>query len=158
VSELEAGEIAIAVEIEANFDEVRETKDGQRGRHSLYVHERWTFVKGKDAPSKPPETIASLSCPSCAASGELTVEGRCGHCGQVVNTGRFHWVVRSMDVLEKRSKRPLEVTSGGGQEVGTALPTVFASDLSAQKRALETEEPEFSWKDFEQHVRDCFLG
>jgi predicted lipid-binding transport protein (Tim44 family) len=62
-----------------------------------------------------------------------------------------------MRVLEKRRKSRLEVTRGGGQEAGTALPTVFAPDLSLQRHALEAEDPDFSWPGFEAQVRRCFL-
>jgi predicted lipid-binding transport protein (Tim44 family) len=157
IRDLDGGEAAIDVELEANFAEVGEGSGGARSRQDLYAHERWTFAKAKDTPSKPPETIASLSCPSCGASGELSPEGRCGHCGQVVNTGRFHWVVRSMQTLEKRPKQAMEVTRGGGQEVGTGLPTIFAPDVQAQRHALEAEDPDFSWAALEAEVRRCFL-
>lgn len=157
-SEAEAGDVAIVMEIEANFTEVRKAQDGKPDRQDLYVLERWAFVKNPATPSKPPETISSLRCPSCGASGELTLEGRCGHCSQVVNNGKFHWVVRGINPMQKRKKTSLEVTKGGGVEVGTEVPTVYTPDLQAQRHALEAEDPEFAWPAFEAKARECFLA
>lgn len=58
--------------------------------------EYWTFVRsaGYEPPKEPRDP---QGCPSCGASLELTQAGDCVHCGNTVTTGRFGWVVSTLE-------------------------------------------------------------
>ena len=143
----------IKVTFEANYRE-----EGPSGTKDLYTRERWTFDRRRDVPSKTPETIERLGCPSCGAAADLDVHGRCTFCQSAVNQGDFAWVTKSIQVLDKRNKTRVEVSlGGGGVEPGTANLTAFAGDFPARKRAFESRYPDFTWQRFLGRARTIFM-
>jgi len=156
VSLAETVELHVHVEIEANYTEIYEEAPGGQPGLALYVKEEWLLVKQRNAVSLPPERLRSLSCPNCGASGELTLEGRCQYCDTVVNTGQFSWVVRRTDIKQREPRRIKPLTSGG-IEAGTDLPTIYHPSLPAQRKTFQARNPGFSWRAFEQMVKDRFI-
>jgi ribosomal protein L37AE/L43A len=134
---------------------VRERRGGSVD--DLYVRERWVLDRRRDVRSKPPEQVERLGCPSCGASGDLDVHGRCTFCKNPVNRGDFDWVVQRIQVLERRPRTRVEVSlGGGGDEPGVRLPTVMQSDFAAARRAFESRNPDFTWQRFTGRARTIF--
>ena len=151
-----SGFATIEVDFESNFAMFVRDKDGHERRKDLESHERWTFRKARDVPSKPPEAITLLNCPSCGAPGEQTLQGDCRHCGQVVNNGRFNWIVSALEVRTRTDKQPIQA-GGGGEEAGTGLATIVDPGLTEALATLRSADSRFSQQEFEQHVRKTFL-
>lgn len=146
-------QVRLTVTFEAN---VREHSGGTR---ELYLRERWTFERALHVLSRSPEEITRLGCPSCGAAGELDVHGRCTFCHTAVNQGEVAWVVRRMEILERRDKRRLEVAlSPGGVEPGTNDLTVMQPAFAAGQRAFFARNPAFTWAAFEERARGIFLA
>jgi predicted lipid-binding transport protein (Tim44 family)/DNA-directed RNA polymerase subunit RPC12/RpoP len=155
VQDLDAETMGLRVGIEANYTELLPGREGQPTRVDLFLEERWLFAKSKKTLSPPPETFTALNCPNCGGSGELTLEGRCSFCGEVVNDGRFHWVVRKVEVLSRR-RRETVAFPRSGEEAGTALPTIYHPSLRVQLAALKQRNPDFDMARFQERVRETF--
>jgi len=140
----------VVVEFEANYREVRGATS------TLYAHERWVFQRKAGVLSKGPDGIADLRCPSCGAASELTPDGVCPYCRNVVDRGDFHWTVAATQVLQRRARTASEVHTGGGAEIGTQLPSVIQPGLAAAVRALKARDSHFAFGAFEEHVRHVF--
>ena len=142
---------SIAVRLETNL---RRTRGATK--EDLYQVEIWTFEREAGVLSKGPDELLKLACPSCGSPGELRSDGTCPYCGNVVNSGKFNWVVSSIQTLQSQPVVSLGLSTGG-EERGYTWPTSPASDLSLQRRALEARDPSFAWDAFEQRVRYIFL-
>jgi predicted lipid-binding transport protein (Tim44 family) len=108
----------------------------------LYRRERWTLRKDADALSPGPDKMLRLVCPSCGNPAETDDAGACQSCGAVRRDGRLQWQVEARELVEERPVRPVALTLGGGVEVGTDLPTVYAKDLPEARAALGRRHPE----------------
>jgi predicted lipid-binding transport protein (Tim44 family) len=124
-----------------------------------FVRESWIFERQTGVQSLPPDKIMRLSCPSCGAAGELTPGGKCTFCNNVVNTGKFHWVVAGRQIHNKRPLPRLSVSlHGGGVEVGTALPTKYQHEIESLSSAFSTRNPAFDEERFKSFVQSTFLA
>lgn len=141
----------ITVDFETNLTEVRDGRPTQ-----LLSRERWVFQRDADTLSPGPDQMQALRCPSCGAAAETRPDGTCVHCSTPVADARLQWQVADVQVLERRPVRALELTPGGGEEVGTELPTVLDPDLPAASRALLARRPDFTWEGFTSWVRQVF--
>jgi hypothetical protein len=56
--------------------------------------EYWTLVRSSEARGAP---RADKSCPSCGAPLDVGMEGNCTHCGVLVASGEFDWVLSGID-------------------------------------------------------------
>ena len=91
---------------------------------TYYLRERWFLTRAPGVQSKAPEAATALKCPNCGAPFVATADQRCDYCGEVVDNGRFDWLVARTRLLEQRSVPP---TLGGyAPEVGTDRPTLVA--------------------------------
>ncbi len=115
----------ITVEFEANVT----TAD-----HTYYSVETWLFSRAANVRSKPPKS-RTFPCPNCGAPWASTDTGtqQCASCGEVVDNGRFDWVVESI-VLRSIDERPPTLTENV-PERGTDLPTYRDPNVD---HALET--------------------
>ena len=143
---------ALKVEFESNYTEQRD------GAQTLYARERWIFRRKAGVLSKAPHAITDLRCPSCGAAVELGPDGACPYCHNVVDRGDFHWIVASIQVIERRPRAAHELPVSGGEEVGTALPSVVQPQLAAELRALQMRDDDFSLGAFKEKVEDVFAS
>ncbi len=128
---------SVSVEFEANYTESPPGAAAQ----SYYAAERWTLGRGAQARSRPPERARVFSCPSCGAPLDRIVGSACQYCGQVVDTGAFDWVVTHIEVQQREPRPPM--LTGGGEEAGTQLPTVFDPGVTQALGELGARDPSF---------------
>jgi predicted lipid-binding transport protein (Tim44 family) len=112
---------------------------GEPTSRTFFMRESWTLARDKDARTRPPEQTERLGCPSCGAPFESSDSARCRYCNEVVNTGRFAWLVTERRVLS-RELRPPALTSEV-QEVGTNAPSLVSADQQQAWQELVTRDP-----------------
>jgi predicted lipid-binding transport protein (Tim44 family) len=56
--------------------------------------EYWTFLRGSAARGAP---RADMSCPRCGGPPAIGMEGNCEHCGALLASGDFDWVLSGID-------------------------------------------------------------
>lgn len=139
------------IEVESN---VVETRRGTR--QSFYRVESWHLRRRDGVLSKPPEKVQKLGCPNCGNPGELTPQGKCPYCDQVVarSGGAFDWVVVSIATMRQEAVAP--PVGGGAMEEGTLLPTRFHPQLGARREAFMTRYPNFDWQAFLARAEHIF--
>ncbi len=142
-------DVQLHVRVESNVSE---------GAQQLLLHEAWIFVRRGAARSPAPGTLRALACPSCASPLERLLDGRCASCGTGLTGHEATWKVASVHLLERRPVRSVELHVGGGVEVGTDLPTVFAPDLATSQRAFFTRHPEVQWATLRARFSEIFLA
>lgn len=106
--------ISVAMEIEANL---------LTGERTAYTVETWHFGRDASVKSKPPGATRTFPCPNCGAQWQAAATGtqRCSYCNEIVDNGRFDWIVESITV-EHVDERPPTLTTEV-PERGTDLPT-----------------------------------
>ena len=126
------GRVRIGIEYEANLATADRT---------FYTVERWLLGRDAAARSKPPGVARTFPCPNCGAPWQAAQSGTqvCAHCGQVVDNGRFDWVVEQV-ALASSSERPPTLTTEV-PERGTDLPTYRDPDVEAAWRQLTRDDP-----------------
>jgi predicted lipid-binding transport protein (Tim44 family) len=101
---------------------------------TFFLRESWTLTRDKSARTRPPEQTERLGCPNCGAPFESSDSARCNYCNEVVNNGRFAWLVTERRVVS-REQRPPALTSDV-QEVGTNAPSLVSPDQQQAWQAL----------------------
>jgi hypothetical protein len=106
--------VAITVQLEANVALAGKT---------IFSVETWTFARDATLKTKPPSAAKAFPCPNCGAPWQSSATGTqlCASCGQVVDNGRFDWVVESIFVDSESERAPTLTTDV--PERGTDLPT-----------------------------------
>ena len=140
--------VSIEVLFEANFQE--------NGCHTHTV-ERWSFRRTLACRSPGPERMRSLGCPACGSTLETRPDGSCVHCDTPIGGGQQLWQVTRAGVSHHREVPRVELSLGGGMEIGTDLALVRAADLDAQIRALSGRHPELRLGDFNTYATAVFL-
>jgi ribosomal protein L37E/uncharacterized Zn finger protein (UPF0148 family) len=109
--------------------------------HTYYSIETWQFARVSTRHSKPPSSSRTFPCPNCGAPWQAAEMGtqKCASCGQIVDNGRFDWLVESITV-ESIDERPPTVTQQVAER-GTDLPTVKARDMSQRAAELTAADP-----------------
>lgn len=151
----------IDVQFEANYRESPSPVSGSSSdpaSTAWYVRETWTLQRDSGVLSQPPEKESSLGCPSCGAPVEVRSDGTCTYCDEPVTRGALRWRAVRIFARHVEPRQPLSSGELGGVETGTDLPTVFAPDFDAQRRAFLERYPDFSWSDFVDHATRCFLA
>lgn len=112
--------VRVAIEFEANLL----TQAG-----TAFTVERWQLGRDASVRSKPPGATRSFPCPNCGAQWQANATGtqRCAYCNEIVDNGRFDWVVESVSV-ESVDERPPTLTTEV-PERGTDLPTYKQSGV-----------------------------
>ena len=141
------GVARLRVEFEYNV-----TEDGTK----LYGKSLWTFHRKADALSPAPERMFELRCVACGSPMETDVQGRCRACGTPLDDARLQWQVESIEAIQRRPVRRVELTLGGGVEVGTNLLTVLDPRLVPELRALCARHPDFEPGEFTPWVDALF--
>ncbi len=137
----------VAVRINANVVEA-----GVR----TFLKQELTFRRPLHVITRPPEKVLELGCPNCGSPEEPKLDGSCPSCGSITGGGELDWQVVQISTHERAPVGP-PVGSKGGAEVGTDLPTRYAMDLAAQKRALAMRDPAFQWLAFANRVKHMFM-
>ncbi len=124
--------VRIGLEFEANV-----TTD----RHTYYSVETWRFGRAATQRTKPPGASKGFPCPSCGAPWQAAATGTqvCASCGEVVDNGRFDWVVDAI-ALRSIDERPPTLTEEV-PERGTDLATYRQSDVDARLIELQHSDP-----------------
>ncbi|MDB4959027.1 MAG: putative rane protein [Myxococcales bacterium] len=124
--------VRIGVEFEANVA----TAD-----HTYYSVESWLFGREATRHSKPPGAARTFPCPNCGAPWQASATGtqQCASCGQIVDNGRFDWVVEQVSRVSVDERPPTLTTTV--TERGTDLPTYQASDVDERWAELTASDP-----------------
>ena len=124
--------VQIGVEYEANVS---------TAEHTYYSVETWLFGRDATRLSKPPGSSKEFPCPNCGAPWHSSETGtqKCSSCGEVVDNGRFDWIVEQIS-LASSDERPPTVTKDV-PERGTDLATYRAADVDARWVELEQDDP-----------------
>ncbi len=122
-----------------------------------YLEERWTFRREADTRSPGPTGVHELRCPRCGSALQTRVDGSCVSCNVPLTNATLLWQVKDVAVGASRVVDPVELSLGGGVEVGTRMPTVLAPNLAASLRALGARHPEFAVDAFRRRVAETFL-
>jgi len=107
-------------ELRVSFEANVSTEAGR----SWYLEERWTLIRDKSVLSKAPAEATALACPNCGAPFVSTAEQTCEYCAEVVDNGRFDWLV-SQTKLVRSVELPPKL-GGYAPELGTDQPTLVA--------------------------------
>lgn len=129
--------VKVTVEIEANMTVVAAGKET-----TYYVREQWTLGRDAAAHSRPLGRARTFDCPNCGAPFQSSDEQTCAHCGEVVATGRFDWMVGSIALLHQETRPPL--LGGYSPEVGTWGETITHPRLDFSLAALRRDDPAFT--------------
>lgn len=135
--------VRIAVQFEANV---------LTAAHTYYSVETWVFGRDATRTSKPPGAARTFPCPNCGAPWQSsdTHTQQCASCDQIVDNGRFDWVVEDIN-LRSIDERGPSLTSEVAER-GTDLPTYKAPDRDQQWEQLVAEDPEVSESAFEARL------
>jgi hypothetical protein len=126
--------VDVQLEFESNLSVERGGQAATR-----YVVERWTLSRAAEARTRPWSAARTFACPSCGAPFQATADARCASCGQVVDSGRFDWLVQRIDLVRSELRPP--ALTGTVEEEGTDLPTVTDAGLGAAWASLATDDP-----------------
>jgi hypothetical protein len=124
--------VRIAVEYEANL---------AAAAHTYYSVETWLFTRDAARRSKPPGASRDFPCPNCGAPWQASATGtqQCASCGQIVDNGRFDWVVEQISLASQDERVPTLTTEV--EERGTDLPTYRADDIDERFAELAAGDP-----------------
>lgn len=113
---------------------------GQPGNErGFFVVESWTLSRGADVLTKPPGKAQEFPCPNCGAPFEQSADQKCSYCDEVVDNGKFDWIVKSVNRTHTAMGGPL--LTGTVPERGTDLETYMDSDVGHQWGVLSAEDP-----------------
>ncbi|MHC4841609.1 MAG: TIM44-like domain-containing protein [Planctomycetota bacterium] len=143
--------IQITVLVKSNVVEGEDESSQQR----FFMDQQLTFRRSKDLITQAPESVLNLGCPNCGSPEEPGTDGRCPSCGSLTGRGEMDWHVIRV-TTRRRNKVGDPVGMAGGIEVGTNLPTVYASDLNARKRDLAMRDPNFKWVTLKSRIEHMF--
>ena len=124
---------SILIEFEANI---------ATGAHTYFSVETWRFARTTaTARSKPPGVARTFPCPNCGAPWQSNATGTqvCASCGEVVDNGRFDWLVEATSVASQ-DERPPTLTDNP-PERGTDLPTYRQLDVDTRWMQLQADDP-----------------
>ncbi|HEY0195665.1 MAG TPA: TIM44-like domain-containing protein [Kofleriaceae bacterium] len=135
--------VTVYIELEANI---------ATAKHTYYTVERWAFGRDADVHSKPPDRARTFPCPNCGAPWQAAQSGSqvCASCGQVVDNGRFDWVVETTGVMSSDERPPSLTTET--VERGTDLPTYRDDNLDAIWQALVADDPTLTQAALQQRL------
>ena len=126
--------IYVDIEFESNL-----TIRGQESFQTYYVVERWSLARAATATTKPPEHTKNFPCPNCGAAFQSVDNQRCEYCDEVVNNGRFDWLV--INTIQSHITDRAPTLTATVTERGTDLPTYFHHSINNQWMTLTQEDP-----------------
>jgi uncharacterized Zn finger protein (UPF0148 family) len=139
----EGHRMRIGIEYEANVTTATAT---------YFTVEAWLFGRDAARRSKPPGATTGFPCPNCGAPWQATATGTqvCASCGEIVDNGRFDWVVEQA-TLRSSDTRPPTLTAEV-PERGTELPTYRHPDVDERWLELEQGDPAMTDAAFEARL------
>jgi rubrerythrin len=143
------GRARIGVEYEANV---------ATAQHTYYSVENWVFARDAGVTSKPPGAARTFPCPNCGAPWDSKATGtqQCPSCGQVVDNGRFDWVVEQVS-LDSMDERPPTLTTEV-PERGTDLPTYRQNAVDTRWAEMAGDDPALSRDAFNRRIELIYGG
>jgi hypothetical protein len=128
----EGKRVHVAIELEANVATASKT---------YYSVETWLLGRDAGVRSKPPSPVRISACPNCGAPWQSsgTKSQHCASCDQVVDNGRFDWVVEQV-TLRSIDERPPTMTTEV-PERGTDLATYKHREAEQRLAKLHAEDP-----------------
>ena len=124
--------VHVSVEFEANVT----TAD-----HTYYSVETWRFSRDASVKSKPPTASRSFPCPNCGAPWQASETGtqKCASCGEIVDNGRFDWMVDVIGIgsIDERPPTLLDDVP----ERGNDLPTYRQEGVDQKVMQLTKDDP-----------------
>lgn len=139
---------AVDVQVEANV--------ALSSGAELFVVDVLSFQRNAGVQTRSPEVVYAMSCPGCGNNTDINSQGACPACGNVVNDGRWSWVLQSLRRQSSTTKPPV-VVSDSGAEIGTDLPTVRSRELASELTQLRQRDPQFDDFKFKEYARSTFL-
>ena len=132
----EGTHVRIGLEFEANY-----SVGSGKGSKKFSV-ERWMLTRAIGARTRPPTPARTFPCPNCGAPWQ-TVDAagtqKCPSCGEIVDNGRFNWLVADISLRHERDNLPS--LSQDTAERGTDLPTYRDDHLDRQWMELTSADP-----------------
>jgi hypothetical protein len=138
VRRADAGQAADSVRIAFEVNQFITDPAGKS--RTIYLVEEWVFRRNVGVQSRAHKGAITFDCPNCGAPSENLDGGRCQHCDQVVDGGRFDWLVIESVERSKTIRGPQ--LTGTVAEVGTGGPTIFDPGLRTALAELEADDPE----------------
>jgi uncharacterized Zn finger protein (UPF0148 family) len=125
--------IHVGIEYEANL---------ATATHTYYTVESWLYGRDATVQSKPPGAARTFPCPNCGAPWQASQSGTqvCASCGQVVDNGRFDWVVEQVSLVSADERPPTLTTEV--RERGTELQTYRDPDVDELWMQLTHDDPQ----------------
>jgi predicted lipid-binding transport protein (Tim44 family) len=154
VGGLEKPIVNVSLLFETNYTELISSDNASPREMSYYVHERWDLERKRDVLSPPPGKATALHCPRCGAPLQKDTVGACAFCRTRIDSGEFNWYVRGINLISKEAKGPL--LTADVPEQGTQLPTVVQPNFAAVRAQFETNNPTFSWGQFQARATLIF--
>jgi hypothetical protein len=136
----------IRVRYESNYAEVGQN----HAEASFYAVEEWTLSRKRGVQSRTPDRSRLFVCPSCGAPLDAVTEGTCVHCGKLVQSGEFDWVVQRVDLVSRTPRGPM--LTGDTPEAGTDEPTIVDPGATSGMNEILAEDPGLSWEAFQARV------
>jgi hypothetical protein len=146
--------VQISLIFETNYTEVLSRAGGAPSEMSYYVRERWDLERKRDVLSPPPAQATALHCPRCGAPLQKDTVGACAFCLTKIDSGEFQWYVRNIALLSREERGPL--LTSRVPEVGTDYASLIQPGFENARAALESNNPSFSWGEFEARARLIF--
>jgi hypothetical protein len=128
----EGARVRIALEFEANI---------ATAKHTYYSVETWLLGRDATRTSKPPGATHGFPCPNCGAPWRASASGtqKCASCGQIVDNGRFDWLVERVSLVSQDERPPTLTTDV--PERGTDLATYTQQGVDARWQQLLADDP-----------------
>jgi hypothetical protein len=123
---------------------------------TYYSVETWMFARDAAQKSKPPGVSRTFPCPNCGAPWQSAATGtqQCASCGQVVDNGRFDWIVEQVSLLSNEPRPPTLTTTV--PERGTDLATYRQYDVNDRLEQLCGEDPELTLPALDLRLRAIY--
>ena len=74
---------------------------GNSDRVPITFSEIWSFSRRPGIQTNPEASLLEGTCPNCGGSVEIVDRAQCPHCGSVVNSGKYDWVLAEITQLEE---------------------------------------------------------
>lgn len=151
VSGLEPSSPAVraVVRFESNYTEVTQGRP-----QAMWVEERWSLTRSKQAKSRSPDRARTVDCPECGGSIEHQLHFKCRYCGASLAAGVFDWMVESVELLARATTGP--ALTSHAEEQGTNDPTRIASGAQQRMAAIAARDPSVTWDALSRRVGTIF--
>ena len=131
------GRVIVGLEVESNY-----TVATEGGPRTHYAIERWKLARSAEARTRPRDLSRGFPCPNCGAPWEAQRTHdvqRCAYCNEIVDNGRFDWLVVDVALVHVRDQPP--TLTADVPERGTDLPTYRARDVDERWAELSAADP-----------------